>query len=125
MTILGTFHGTVKVRDVPVPRTSMTFGHLHLDIVASNGIISFMNRSHQKTLAALFANPISGNIEWRKIEALFKAVGCEIIEGSGSRITIVNKGRKAAFHRPHPGKEALRYRVRAARDFLEMIGVPP
>jgi hypothetical protein len=84
-----------------------------------------MNRAHRKTLAALFADPVSGNIEWRKIEALFKAVGCEIIEGSGSRITVLHEGRKAAFHRPHPGKNALRYRVSAARDFLKMIGVVP
>jgi hypothetical protein len=84
-----------------------------------------MNRSHRKTLAAVFAKPISGNIEWRKIEALFKIAGCEVIEGSGSRITIIHKGRKAAFHRPHPGKDALRYQVRAAREFLENIGVAP
>jgi len=84
-----------------------------------------MNRNHRKTLNTVFADPVSGNIEWRKIEALFKAVGCEIIESSGSRITILHKGGKATFHRPHPGKEALRYRVIAARDFLKMIGVIP
>ncbi|MBI9084997.1 MAG: type II toxin-antitoxin system HicA family toxin [Desulfobacterales bacterium] len=84
-----------------------------------------MNRNHRKTLAAVFAEPIPGNIEWRKIEALFKAAGCEIIQGSGSRITIAYKGRKAAFHRPHPGKDALRYQIRATRIFLESIGVKP
>ncbi|MDL1959335.1 MAG: type II toxin-antitoxin system HicA family toxin [Deltaproteobacteria bacterium] len=84
-----------------------------------------MNRNHRKTLNTVFADPVSGNIEWRKIEALFKAVGCKIIESSGSRITILHKGGKATFHRPHPGKEALRYRVIAARDFLKMIGVTP
>ncbi|MEA3435221.1 MAG: type II toxin-antitoxin system HicA family toxin [Thermodesulfobacteriota bacterium] len=52
-------------------------------------------------------------------------MGCEIIESRGSRITILHKGSKATFHRPHPGKEALRYRVIAARDFLKMIGVTP
>ena len=84
-----------------------------------------MNRKHRKTLDTVFADPISGNIEWRKIEALFKAVGCEIIEGSGSRVTILHKDIKATFHRPHSGKEALRYRVSAARDFLKMIGIIP
>ncbi len=94
-------------------------------MVAKNDIILSMNRNHRKTLAAVFADPVSGNIEWRRIEALFKAVGCEIIEGSGSRITILHKGRKAAFHRPHPSKDALRYRVSAARDFLKLIGITP
>ena len=94
-------------------------------MVAKNDIISIVNRHHRKTLAAVFADPVSSNIEWRRIEALFKAAGCEIIEGSGSRITVVYEGRKAAFHRPHPGKEALRYQIRAARDFLKLIGVTP
>jgi len=51
-------------------------------MVSKNDIILPMNRNHRKTLAAVFANPVSGNIEWRRIEALFKAAGCEIIEGS-------------------------------------------
>ena len=94
-------------------------------MVAKSGIILIVNRHHRKTLAAVFDEPVSGNIEWRRIEALFKAAGCETIEGSGSRITIVHKGQKAAFHRPHPGKDALRYQIRAARDFLKLIGVTP
>jgi len=32
-------------------------------------------------------------------------------------------GRRAYFHRPHPNKESLRYRVLAVREFLEQIGV--
>ena len=99
--------------------------HSHLDMVAKSGIMSIVIRNHRKTVAAVFADPVSGIIEWRRIEALFKAAGCEIIEGSGSRITVVHKGQKAAFHRPHPGKDALRYQIRAARDFLEDIGVKP
>ena len=94
-------------------------------MVAKSDIILSVNSAHRKTLTAVFADPVSGNIEWRRIEALFKAVGCEIIEGSGSRITILHKGRKAAFHRPHPGKDALRYRVSAAREFLKLIGITP
>jgi len=94
-------------------------------MVAKSDSILLMNRAHRKTLTSIFADPVSGNIEWRRIEALFKAVGCEVIEGSGSRITIVHEGRKAAFHRPHPGKNALRYQVRAVRDFLTLIGVKP
>ena len=84
-----------------------------------------MNVSARKTLKAIFADPVNGNIEWRKIESLFRALGCEIIEGGGSRIAVVYKDMKATFHRPHPGKEALRYRVKAARDFLKMIGAKP
>ena len=84
-----------------------------------------LNKKHRKTIEAIFSNPVSGNIEWRKVEAMFVALGCKIIEGSGSRITILYGEQKAAFHRPHPKKEALRYRMNAARDFLEMIGIKP
>ena len=31
----------------------------------------------------------------------------------------------ASFHRPHPAKEAKRYQLRDARDFLVRIGVTP
>jgi len=76
-------------------------------------------------LEAIFADPVNGNIEWRKIESLLKTLDCEIIEGNGSRITIIFGDLKATFHRPHPGREALRYRVNAVRDFLKMLGVKP
>jgi hypothetical protein len=84
-----------------------------------------MNRTHQKTLAAIFANPVPATLEWRKIEALLMALDAQIIEGSGSRVAFVLQGKRADFHRPHPGKEAKRYQVRAMREFLESAGVTP
>ena len=63
-----------------------------------------MNANNRKTLQAVFSDPVNGNIEWRKIESLFKSLGCESIEGIGSRIAGVFKDMKATFHRPHPGK---------------------
>ena len=84
-----------------------------------------MNNAHRKTLAAVFAEPVSGALEWRRIEALLLAVGCVAIEGSGSSVTFEKDGLKVRFHRPHPGKEALRYRVRDARSFLQAIGIHP
>lgn len=84
-----------------------------------------MNSAHRKTLEAVFAEPINGALEWRRIEALLVAVGCRVVEGSGSSVTVESAGLKVRFHRPHPGKEALRYRVRDARVFLMTIGVTP
>jgi hypothetical protein len=48
-----------------------------------------------------------------------------MLEGPGSAITFDHQGRKATFHRPHPGKEALRYRVKALREYLTRIGIEP
>ena len=53
------------------------------------------------------------------------AVGCDRIEGYGSSVTFAKDGVRVSFHRPHPQKEALRYRVKDAREFLKMIGVKP
>lgn len=82
-----------------------------------------MNNRHRKTLTAIFTDPVNGNLEWRKIEALLIALGATVMEGSGSRVTFLLNDKRADFHRPHPGNEALRYRVRAAREFLELAGV--
>ena len=84
-----------------------------------------MNSKHRKTLAAVFADPVSGTIEWAAIEALLVAVGARTIEGSGSRVRFEKDGEVGTFHRPHPAKEAKRYQVRDARDFLLRIGVRP
>ena len=85
-----------------------------------------MNSKHRKTLEAIFtSSPVNGTIEWSRIEALLVAVGCNLVEGSGSSVTVEKDGRRAYFHRPHPQKESLRYRVIDVRHFLESIGVTP
>ena len=84
-----------------------------------------MNSRHSKTLEQIFAEPVNGNLEWRRIEALLLAVGCRRIEGSGSSVSFEKDGLKARFHQPHPQREALRYRVADARIFLQAVGVTP
>jgi len=84
-----------------------------------------MNAAHRKTLEAVFTDPVSRSLEWRRIEALLIAVGCQAIEGSGSRIRFEKDGQIATFHRPHPANEAKPYQVRDARLFLENLGVKP
>ncbi len=84
-----------------------------------------MNSKHRKTLAAVFETPASGTIEWLAIEGLLLAAGARVIEGRGSRVRFEKDGEIETFHRPHPAKEAKRYQVRAARAFLERIGLSP
>jgi hypothetical protein len=84
-----------------------------------------MNSKQKKTLAAVFAIPVSGTIAWADIENLLIAVGCTVIEGNGSRVRFGFKGHITSFHRPHPAKEAKRYQVKDARNFLFQIGVRP
>ncbi|WP_245410237.1 type II toxin-antitoxin system HicA family toxin [Falsochrobactrum shanghaiense] len=87
--------------------------------------IASMNSKQKKTLAAIFKDPVSGTIEWAAVESLLLAVGCQVIEGNGSRVRFEINGEIESFHRPHPAKEAKRYQVRAARAFLIRLGVEP
>ena len=84
-----------------------------------------MNNSQRATLERVFADPVNGNLAWPRIESLLKSVGCSVVEGKGSAVTFEHGGRKLTLHRPHPGKEALRYRVLAVRSFLDRLGVVP
>jgi len=82
-----------------------------------------MNARQSRTLAALFRLPTPANIEWADVEALLIGLGCTIVEGNGSRVRFVKDKMVETFHRPHPAKEAKRYQVRAARDYLIRLGV--
>lgn len=84
-----------------------------------------MNSRQTKTLAAVFQDPVSGTIDWSAVEGLLLAAGAQLIEGSGSRVRFEHNGLVASFHRPHPAREAKRYQVRDAREFLIKMGVRP
>ncbi len=84
-----------------------------------------MNSKHRKTLATIFSDPVSGNLQWDRIEALLVAIGCTVVEGSGSSVMFEKDGRRAYFHRPHPQREALIYRVKAVREFLTNLEIKP
>ncbi len=84
-----------------------------------------MNNKHRKTLAAIFADPVSPAIPWEDIEALFRALDAEISEGRGSRVRIALGGKFSVFHRPHPQTVTDRGAVRSVRRFLTNAGVKP
>ncbi len=92
---------------------------------AFHAITLHVKAKYRKTLAAIFTDPLNGNMEWGKIEALFVSLGCRVIEGAGSSVTFEKDGIRSYFHRPHPARAALRYRVKDAREFLEKLGVKP
>lgn len=64
-----------------------------------------MNVRQRKTLVAVFKIPVSGTLEWSAVESLLVAVGCNVIEGSGSRVRFEKDGEVETFHRPHPAKD--------------------
>jgi len=84
-----------------------------------------MNAKQRKTLTAIFARPTSPSLVFADIESLIKALGGSVTEREGSRVKIELSGEQWRCHRPHPGKEAKRYQVEEAREFLERAGVTP
>ncbi|MCC8191263.1 MAG: type II toxin-antitoxin system HicA family toxin [Planctomycetes bacterium] len=86
---------------------------------------NFMNSKHRKTLESLFATQTPKTLPFRNIESLLRAIGCEIIEGNGSRVLFTLNGIDWPTHRPHPEKVARPYHVSEVRDYLRQLGVKP
>jgi hypothetical protein len=84
-----------------------------------------MNKRHRKTLESIFAQPVSGTIRWREIEALLKALGATLGKRAGSKVAVLLNDRVAVFHRPHPSPDMDKGAVRDLRKFLENAGVTP
>jgi len=84
-----------------------------------------MNRKYRKTLALIFARPVSANIRWADIEALFLELGAEIEERAGSRVEVFLFGVVRVFHRPHPSPDTDKGAIAAIRKWLEDNGVKP
>jgi len=84
-----------------------------------------MKRKHQKTLEQIFKRPTSGNIQWKGIESLFKALGAEVTERAGSRVAVVLFNEVRIFHRPHPSPTTDKGAISSIRKWLENYEVTP
>ena len=78
---------------------------------------------HEKTLAAMRQAPKPANLRWSDEESLLAHHGAQIKKGKGSAIVVSLKGRKAYFHRPHPGDKADRGAIETALTLLKQTGV--
>ena len=82
-----------------------------------------MNHRHRKTLHALFAHPISANIDFKEVTHLLEELGAEIDNKSGNRVGVKLGGHSVAFTNAHhslPREEVIQI-----RKFLETCGVDP
>jgi hypothetical protein len=84
-----------------------------------------MKRKHQTTLKLIFSRPVSGNVRWSDIEALFEELGAEISEREGSRVLVRLFNDRRVFHRPHPSPGTDKGAVESIRKWLEEHGVKP
>ena len=84
-----------------------------------------MKRKHRKTLVLIFHQPVSANIKWAEIEALFVALGGETSERAGSRVGVRLFGERRVFHRPHPSPNTDKGAVISIRKWFKENGVTP
>ncbi len=61
-----------------------------------------LSSRHRKTIERIFSSPVSGDIRWKDVESLFKALGAKISEGQGSRVRIDFGAFLSVYHRPQP-----------------------
>ena len=82
-----------------------------------------MNHRHRKVLQALFAHPVSHNIDFKDVVSVLEELGAEIDNKSGNRIGVKLNGHSAAFSHAHhdlPIEEVMQF-----KKFLTACGVDP
>lgn len=84
-----------------------------------------MNKKHQRTIEAIFKQPVQSSVVWKDVESLMRFLDAEISEGEGSRVRFALNGIRATFHRPHLKKETDKGALVSIRRFLENAGVKP
>lgn len=84
-----------------------------------------MSHTHEHTLSALFAHPISMNVKWTEIEHLIKSLGGTVESAHGGREKVQLNGQERTFHVPHSRTLDSKEEVMQLRHFLESAGAKP
>lgn len=84
-----------------------------------------MKAKHTKTLTSIYQRPVSGNVKWRDIEALFIELGAKVEEREGSRVGVKLFNEIKVFHRPHPSPMTDKGALANIRKWLQEHGVKP
>ena len=82
-----------------------------------------MNHRHRKVLHAIFAHPVSSNIDFKDVQHVLTELGADITDKSGNRIGVTLKGHTVAFSHAHhslPKEEVIQ-----VKKFLEQCGIDP
>lgn len=82
-----------------------------------------MNHKHRTTLHALFAHPISANIDPKDVKSALEALGAEITHGGHGHLAVKLNGVSHSFH--DSLHSLTKDTVAAIRKFLEEAGIDP
>lgn len=85
-----------------------------------------LSSKHRKTLLEIWKVPPIANLRWNRVEALIRAAGGRIEQGSGSRVRFVIDGRVGRFHTPHKnGVNTDKGAVSSLKKYLTDCGITP
>ena len=84
-----------------------------------------MSTKHRNTLAAIFHDPVSANLQWREVESLLNHLGATVEPSHGARFRVVLNGREFFIHHPHHSNEFGKPEVKYLRECLAGAGVTP
>ena len=82
-----------------------------------------MNHRHRKVLHALFAHPVSANIDPKHVQSVFEELGAEVEHTGTGRIGVKLNGQAHAFHDTQHSLS--KDEVVAIRTFLTQAGIDP
>ncbi|MEZ5851897.1 MAG: hypothetical protein R3D68_14725 [Hyphomicrobiaceae bacterium] len=82
-----------------------------------------MNHRHRKTLHAIFAHPVSGNIDFKEVVHVLESLGASVENKAGNRIGVTLNGHSAAFVHAH--HDLPKEEVMQIKKFLATCGVDP
>ena len=82
-----------------------------------------MNHRHRKILHAIFAHPVSGNINFKDVVHVFEELGAEVDNKSGNRIGVTLGGHTVALS--HGSHDLPKEEVMQIKKFLVTCGVDP
>ena len=80
-----------------------------------------MNHKHRKVLHALFAHPVSANINLNQVESVLGELGAEVSSTHTGKVSVKLKGHTANFS--HANHSLPPQEVAQIRKFIETCGV--
>ncbi len=82
-----------------------------------------LSGSHLRTYQAIFQHPISSNLGWHDVHALFRQLG-ELHEEANGNLKVTRNGQSLVLHPPHTKDVSEKEEVISLRHFLERSAIP-
>jgi len=99
------------------------FGAARSNLAHQRPRIRAVNHHHRKTLNALFAHPVSSNLDPKHVFAALEAFGAEIHHGGHGHVKVTLNGHTHGFHDTQHSLS--KQEVVELRKFLAGAGVEP